>query len=130
MARVKRAVNAHKKRRVVLERAKGYRGARSRSYKRAKEQLLHSFNYSFRDRRHRASQFRRLWIERINAAVREEGLTYNRFIQGVRLAGIDLDRRSLADLAVQDPEVFSSLVAKAKAALPMDVNKPVDHIAE
>lgn len=130
MARVKRAVNAHKKRRVVLERAKGYRGARSRSYRRAKEQLLHSFNYSFRDRRHRAGQFRRLWIERINAAVREEGLTYNRFIQGVRLAGIDLDRRSLADLAVQDPEVFSSLVAKAKAALPADVNKPVDHIAE
>ncbi|MBR4399422.1 MAG: 50S ribosomal protein L20 [Aeriscardovia sp.] len=130
MARVKRAVNAHKKRRVILERAKGYRGARSRSYRRAKEQLLHSFNYSFRDRRHRAGQFRRLWIERINAAARSEGLTYNRFIQGLRLAGIDLDRRSLADLAVQDPEVFSSLVEKAKGALPVDVNKPVDHIAE
>lgn len=124
MARVKRAVNAHKKRRTVLERAKGYRGARSRSYKRAKEQLLHSFNYSFRDRRHRAGQFRKMWIERINAACREEGLTYNRFIQGIKLAGIDLDRRSLADLAVKDPEVFSSLVEKAKQALPRDVNKP------
>ena len=100
MARVKRAVNAHKKRRVVLERASGYRGQRSRLYRKAKEQLLHSFNYNFRDRKARKGDFRKLWIQRINAAVRAEGITYNRFIQGLRLAGIELDRRALAELAV------------------------------
>lgn len=125
MARVKRAVNAHKKRRTVLERAKGYRGARSRSYRRAKEQLLHSFNYSFRDRRHRRSQFRKLWIQRINAAVRAEGMTYNRFMQGLRLAGIELDRRALSQMAIEDPDTFKALVQQAKAALPKDVNAPV-----
>ena len=125
MARVKRAVNAHKKRRTVLERAKGYRGARSRSYRRAKEQLLHSYNYSFRDRRHRKDQFRKLWIQRINAAVRTQGLTYNRFMQGLRLAGIELDRRALAELAVSDPDTFKTIVDAAKAALPADVNAPV-----
>lgn len=124
MARVKRAVNAHKKRRTILDRAKGYRGARSRSYRRAKEQLLHSYNYSFRDRRHRKDQFRKLWIQRINAAVREQGMTYNRFIQGIHLAGIDLDRRALSELAINDPKVFSQIVAAAKAALPADVNAP------
>ena len=90
MARVKRAVNAHKKRRVVLERASGYRGQRSRLYRKAKEQLLHSFNYNFRDRKARKGDFRKLWIQRINAAVRAEGITYNRFIQGLHLAGIEL----------------------------------------
>lgn len=126
MARVKRAVNAHKKRRTVLERAKGYRGARSRSYRRAKEQLLHSFNYSFRDRRHRKGQFRKLWIQRINAAVRAEGMTYSRFMQGLRLAGIELDRRALSQMAIEDPNTFKTIVEAAKTALPEDVNAPVE----
>ena len=126
MARVKRAVNAHKKHRTVLERAKGYRGARSRSYRRAKEQLLHSFNYSFRDRRHRKGQFRKLWIQRINAAVRAEGMTYSRFMQGLRLAGIELDRRALSQMAIEDPNTFKTIVEAAKAALPEDVNAPVE----
>lgn len=124
MARVKRAVNAHKKRRVVLERAKGYRGQRSRLYRKAKEQLLHSFTYSFRDRKARKGDFRKLWITRINVAVRAEGMTYNRFIQGLRLAGIELDRRALADLAVNDHDVFVSIVDAARKALPADVNAP------
>lgn len=124
MARVKRAVNAHKKRRVVLERASGYRGQRSRLYRKAKEQLLHSFTYNFRDRKARKGDFRKLWIQRINAAVRAEGITYNRFIQGLHLAGIELDRRALAELAVSDPEAFKAIVEQAKAALPADVNAP------
>ena len=97
MARVKRAVNAHKKRRVVLERASGYRGQRSRLYRKAKEQLLHSFTYNFRDRKARKGDFRKLWIQRINAAVRAEGITYNRFIQGLHLAGIELDAHQRAE---------------------------------
>jgi large subunit ribosomal protein L20 len=125
MARVKRAVNAHKKRRVILERAKGYRGQRSRLYRKAKEQLLHSFVYQYRDRKKRKGDFRRLWIQRINAASRAEGLTYNRFIQGLGLAGIEVDRRMLADLAVNDPKTFASLVASARAALPADTSAPV-----
>ena len=124
MARVKRAVNAHKKRRVILERAKGYRGQRSRLYRKAKEQLIHSFVYSYRDRRQRKGDFRRLWIQRINAAARANGLTYNRFIQGLNLAGIGVDRRILADLAVTDPKTFASIVATAKAALPSDTSAP------
>ena len=123
MARVKRAVNAHKKRRVVLERASGYRGQRSRLYRKAKEQLLHSFNYNFRDRKARKGDFRKLWI---HAAVRAEGITYNRFIQGLRLAGIELDRRALAEIAVSDPDTFKTIVDAAKAALPEDVNAPVE----
>ena len=128
MARVKRAVNAHKKRRVVLERASGYRGQRSRLYRKAKEQLLHSFNYNFRDRKARKGDFRKLWIQRINAAVRAEGITYNRFIQGLRLAGIELDRRALAEIALQ-PDILKANaldVDAAKAALPEDVNAPVE----
>jgi large subunit ribosomal protein L20 len=124
MARVKRAVNAHKKRRVVLERASGYRGQRSRLYRKAKEQQLHSMTYAYRDRKDRKGAFRRLWIQRINAAVRAEGLTYNRFIQGLKLAEVEVDRRMLADLAVTDPQAFAVLVAVAKAALPADVNAP------
>ena len=124
MARVKRAVNAHKKRRVILERAKGYRGQRSRLYRKAKEQLIHSFVYSYRDRRQRKGDFRRLWIQRINAAARANGMTYNRFIQGLNLAGIGVDRRILADLAVTDPRTFASIVATAKAALPSDTSAP------
>ncbi|EPR77317.1 LSU ribosomal protein L20p [Leifsonia rubra CMS 76R] len=124
MARVKRAVNAHKKRRVILERAKGYRGQRSRLYRKAKEQVTHSLVYAYRDRRARKGEFRRLWIQRINAASRANGLTYNRLIQGLNLAGVGIDRRILADLAVTEPATFASLVATAKAALPADTSAP------
>ncbi|HXZ66188.1 MAG TPA: 50S ribosomal protein L20, partial [Streptosporangiaceae bacterium] len=116
--------NAHKKRRVVLERASGYRGQRSRLYRKAKEQQLHSMAYAYRDRKDRKGAFRRLWIQRINAAVRAEGLTYNRFIQGLRLAGVDVDRRMLAELAVSDAAAFAALVQVARGALPADVNAP------
>jgi large subunit ribosomal protein L20 len=124
MARVKRAVNAHKKRRVVLEQASGYRGQRSRLYRKAKEQVTHSLVYAYRDRKARKGDFRKLWIQRINAAVRAEDLTYNRFIQGLHLAEIEVDRKILADLAVNDPAAFSAIVQLAKAALPADVNAP------
>lgn len=124
MARVKRAVGAHKKRRVVLERAEGYRGQRSRLYRKAKEQVTHSFVYSYRDRRQRKGDFRRLWIQRINAAARANGLTYNRLVQGLRLAEIDVDRRMLAELAVNDADAFSKLVETAKKALPADTSAP------
>ena len=124
MARVKRATNAHKKRKVVLERASGYRGQRSRLYRKAKEQVLHSMTYAYRDRKDRKGNFRRLWIQRINAAARANGMTYNRFIQGLRVAGVEVDRRMLAELAVADPQAFTALVAVAKDALPADVNAP------
>ena len=124
MARVKRAVNAHKERRVILERASGYRGQRSRLYRKAKEQVTHSLVYAFRDRRQRKGDFRRLWIVRINAAARANGMTYNRLIQGLNLAGITVDRRMLAELAVNDAGAFKAIVAAAKAALPADVNAP------
>ncbi len=124
MARVKRAVNAHKKRRTTLERASGYRGQRSRLYRKAKEQVTHSLVYSYRDRKARKGDFRKLWIQRINAAARANGITYNRFIQGLNLAGIEVDRKILADLAVNDIAAFVALVDAAKAALPEDVNAP------
>ncbi|MEJ6556106.1 MULTISPECIES: 50S ribosomal protein L20 [Microbacterium] len=124
MARVKRAVNAQKKRRVILERASGYRGQRSRLYRKAKEQVTHSLVYAYRDRRKRKGDFRRLWIQRINAAARQNGITYNRFIQGLGLAGVQVDRRMLADLAVTDAGAFTALVEVAKNALPSDVNAP------
>lgn len=124
MARVKRSVNAKKKRRVILEQASGYRGQRSRLYRKAKEQVTYSMVYSYRDRRQRKREFRRLWIARINAAARAEGMTYNRFMQGLSLAGIEVDRRVLAELAVSDQAAFAQLVAQAKAALPADVNAP------
>ena len=124
MARVKRAVNAHKKRRVILEQAAGYRGQRSRLYRKAKEQLLHSHVYAFRDRKAKKGDFRRLWIQRINAASRANGLTYNRLIQGLGLAGIEVDRRMLAELAVHEPATFATLVEAAKAALPADTSAP------
>jgi large subunit ribosomal protein L20 len=117
VARVKRAINAQKKRREVLERASGYRGQRSRLYRKAKEQVTHSLVYAYRDRRARKGDFRRLWIQRINAAARENGVTYNRFIQGLKLAGVEVDRRILADLAVNDSVAFAALVATAKSAL-------------
>jgi len=117
VARVKRAVNAQKKRREVLERASGYRGQRSRLYRKAKEQVTHSLVYAYRDRRARKGDFRRLWIQRINAAARADGMTYNRFIQGLKAAGIEVDRRMLAELAVNDPAAFAGLVQAARAAL-------------
>ncbi len=124
MARVKRSVNAKKKRRDVLEQASGYRGQRSRLYRKAKEQVTHSHVYAYRDRRNKKRDFRRLWIQRINAGARAEGLTYNRFIQGLDLAGVEVDRRMLAELAVNEPAAFSALVQVAKDALPKDVNAP------
>ena len=121
MARVKRSLNAKKKRRVVLERAKGYRGQRSRLYRKAKEQVLHSMTYAYRDRKDRKGNFRRLWIQRINAAARANGMTYNRFVQGLKAAGVEVDRRVLADLAVTDEAAFAALVEVARAALPETV---------
>jgi large subunit ribosomal protein L20 len=123
VARVKRAVNAHKKRRVVLERASGYRGQRSRLYRKAKEQVTHSLGYAYRDRRARKGDFRRLWIQRINAAARAEGMTYNRFIQGLKAAEIEVDRRMLAELAVNDPAAFSALVTIARANVPAQTSE-------
>jgi large subunit ribosomal protein L20 len=118
VARVKRAVNAQKKRRSTLEAASGYRGQRSRLYRKAKEQILHSMQYAYRDRRARKGDFRQLWITRINAGARQNGMTYNRFVQGLRLAGIEVDRKILAELAVSDPGAFTALAALAKANLP------------
>jgi large subunit ribosomal protein L20 len=122
VARVKRAVNAQKKRRETLERASGYRGQRSRLYRKAKEQVQHSAVYSFRDRRAKKGEFRKLWIQRINAAARANGITYNRFIQGLREAGIEVDRKILADLAVSDPGAFAQIAELAKAALPAEAS--------
>ena len=124
MARVKRAVNAAKKRRTTLERASGYRGQRSRLYRKAKEQVTHSLVYSYRDRRARKGEFRKLWIQRINAAARQHGITYNRFVQGLKMAGVELGRKILAELAVNDAPAFAALVEVAKANLPEDVNAP------
>jgi large subunit ribosomal protein L20 len=124
VARVKRAVNAHKKRRDTLERASGYRGQRSRLYRKAKEQVTHSLVYAYRDRKDRKGDFRQLWIQRINAAARQNGITYNRFIQGLKAAGVEVDRRMLADLAVTDPAAFAALAELAKGALPADRNAP------
>ena len=124
MARVKRALNAKKKRKVILESARGYRGQRSRLYRKAKEQMLHSMTYAYRDRKDRKGAFRRLWIQRINAAARQNGITYNRLIQGLRLANIEVDRKILADLAVNDSQTFATLVEAAKKALPANVNAP------
>jgi large subunit ribosomal protein L20 len=121
---VKRAVNAHKKRREVLEKASGYRGQRSRLYRKAKEQVTHSLVYAYRDRKQRKGDFRQLWIQRINAASRQNGLTYNRFIQGLKAAGVEVDRKMLAELAVNDPAAFAALVEVAREALPADRNAP------
>jgi large subunit ribosomal protein L20 len=117
VARVKRAVNAQKKRRTVLEAASGYRGQRSRLYRKAKEQMLHSLQYAYRDRRDRKGDFRQLWITRINAAARANGMTYNRLIQGLKLAGVEVDRKILADLAVTDEAAFAAIVEVAREAV-------------
>ena len=124
MARVKRAVNAHKKRRTILDRASGYRGQRSRLYRKAKEQVTHSLVYRYYHRRTKKGDFRRLWIQRINAASRAQGLTYNRFIQGLKAAGVEVDRRMLAELAVNEPAAFNALVEIAKNNLPEDTSAP------
>jgi large subunit ribosomal protein L20 len=118
VARVKRAVNAQKKRRTILEHASGYRGQRSRLYRKAKEQTLHSLNYAYNDRRKRKGNFRKLWITRINAAARANGMTYNRFMQGLKVAGVEVDRKVLAELAVHDETAFAALVAVAREAVP------------
>ena len=117
MPRVKRAVYAHKKRRVILGRAKGYYGAKSRTYRAAKEQVQHSLQYQYRDRRNKKRDIRRLWITRINAAARINGLSYSVFMNGLKKAGVELDRKVLADMAVSDPDAFAQLVEVAKAAL-------------
>jgi large subunit ribosomal protein L20 len=117
MARVKRSVHGKKHRRAVLEAARGYYGNRSRSFKSANEQLMHSREYAFRDRRARKGQFRRLWIVRINAACRINDISYSRFMAGLRQAGVEVDRKVLADLAVSEPAAFSALVATAREAL-------------
>src|SRR5688572_14610831 len=118
MARVKRAVHGRKHRRAVLEQARGYYGNKSRSYRAANEQLMHSLQYAYRDRRARKGDFRQLWIQRINAAARLNGMTYNRFIQGLKAAGVEVDRKVLADLAVNDAPAFAALVEVARTNLP------------
>src|ERR1044072_2662792 len=117
MPRVKRSVAARKKRRKVLEQAKGYWGLKNSHYTYAKEQVEHSLAYAYRDRKNKKRTFRRLWIVRINAAARLNGLSYNQFISGVHKAGIELDRKSLADIAVSDPQAFAAVAEQAKAAL-------------
>ena len=117
MARVKRSVHSKKHRRQTLERAKGYYGNKSRSYRAANEQVMHSMQYAYRDRRARKGDFRQLWIQRINAACRLNDMSYSRFIAGLRLAEVEVDRKVLAELAVSDPEAFAALVAVARTAL-------------
>ena len=119
MARVKRAVQAKKKRRATLERAKGYYGNKSRSYRAANEQVMHSLQYAYRDRRARKGEMRKLWIQRINAGCRQHGLSYSRFIAGLKAAGVEVDRKVLADLAVHEPDAFASLVEVARANPPV-----------
>src|SRR5438445_11558941 len=117
MARVKRAVHGRKHRRAVLEQARGYYGNKSRSFRAANEQLMHSLQYAYRDRRARKGDFRQLWIQRINAATRQHGMSYSRFIAGLKAAGVEVDRKMLADLAVRDAAAFGALVTVAGGAL-------------
>src|SRR5690348_1602344 len=118
MARVKRAVHARKHHRAVLEKAQGYYGNKSRSFRAANEQVMHSLQYAYRDRRARKGDFRQLWIQRINAACRANGLSYSRFIAGLKASGVEVDRKILADVAVADPAAFAQLVAVARDAVP------------
>src|SRR5436309_6139914 len=115
MARVKRAVHGRKHRRAVLEQARGYYGNKSRSFRAANEQVMHSLQYAYRDRRARKGDFRQLWIQRINAAARQHGMSYSRLISGLRQAEVEVDRKVLADLAVNDPTAFAALVRLAEA---------------
>jgi large subunit ribosomal protein L20 len=130
MARVKRAVHGKKHRRAVLEQAQGYYGNKSRSYKAANEQVMHSLQYAYRDRRARKGDFRALWIQRINAAARVEGMSYSRFINGLHAAGVEVDRKVLADLAVTDPKAFGALVKVAAASLGTSAPAPAAPSAE
>ena len=130
MARVKRAVHGKKHRRAVLEQAQGYYGNKSRSYKAANEQVMHSLQYAYRDRRARKGDFRALWIQRINAAARMEGMSYSRFINGLHEAGVEVDRKVLADLAVTDPPAFAALVRVAGASLGASGAAPVTEAAD
>ena len=116
MTRVKRSVHARKKRRATLELAKGYRGEAHSSYKRAKEAVMKADSYAYRDRRNRKRDLRRLWIVRINAAARQQGMSYSQFMHGLKVAGIELDRKMLADIAVRDPETFRRFAEKAREA--------------
>ena len=118
MTRVKRSVHARKKRRAVLEQASGYWGLKSKTYRRAKEQVQHSLQYAYRDRRNKKRDFRGLWIQRINAAVREHGMTYSRFMAGIKASGVEIDRKVMAAIAFDDPAAFAALVEKAKAEQP------------
>ena len=120
MARVKRSVHSRKHRRAVLEQAQGYYGNKSRSYRAANEQVMHSLQYAFRDRRARKGDFRQLWIQRINAAARLHGMSYSRLIAGLRVAEVEVDRKVLADLAVREPAAFAALVEVARQAAPAD----------
>ena len=126
MARVKRAVQSKKHRRTTLERAKGYYGNKSRSYRAANEQLMHSMQYAFRDRRARKGDFRKLWIQRINAGARQNGISYSRLINGLHVAGVEIDRKMLAELAVNEPDAFAALVKTAQEAL---AHAPVAEVA-
>ncbi len=130
MARVKGGVHAKKKHKTVLARAKGHYGNRSRTFRAANESVMHAMNYAARDRRARKGEFRRLWIQRINAACRLNDISYSRFISGLRAAGVSVDRKILADLAVTDPAAFSALVAAAKAAAPQEPAAAADDAAE
>ena len=118
MARVKRAVHGRKHHRAVLEQARGYYGNKSRSFRAANEQVMHSLQYAYRDRRARKGDFRQLWIQRINAAARQHGMSYSRFVAGLRAAGVEVDRKILADLAVSDEAAFAALVKVAQEAAP------------
>jgi large subunit ribosomal protein L20 len=120
MARVKRSVQARKRRKTTLARAKGYYGNKSRTWRGANEQLLHSSQYAFRDRRARKGEMRRLWIQRINAGCRRHGSTYSTFMAGLRVAEVEVDRKALADMAVNDPESFAALVRLAEGARTSD----------
>jgi large subunit ribosomal protein L20 len=117
MSRVKRGVTARKRHKKIIALAKGHRGSRHKLFRRANESVLHALDYAYRDRRDRKSQFRRLWIQRINAAARMEGMTYSQLVNGLSKAGVQVDRKILADLAVRDPAAFSGVAAKAKTAL-------------
>jgi len=126
MARVKRAVHGRKHHRAVLEQAKGYYGNKSRSYRAANEQLMHSMQYAYRDRRARKGDFRKLWIQRINAGARLNGISYSRLINGLHVAGVEVDRKVLAELAVNEPDAFAALAKTAQDAL---ANAPVAEVA-
>jgi large subunit ribosomal protein L20 len=117
MSRVKRGVTAKRRHKKILKMAKGHKGLRHKIFRRANESVIHALDYAYRDRRDRKGQFRRLWIMRINAAARENGITYGRFINGLSKAGVELDRKVLADLAVREPEAFTSIAEQAKTAL-------------